>query len=76
MQGVVFEGFKDGRSIGMFTTGPDGTFTIDYADPGTYKFVERHTLAGYELSTQVLEGEHTTDRDLVLTLDVYKRQAY
>ena len=36
MQGVVFEGFKDGRSIGMFTTGPDGTFTIDYADPGTY----------------------------------------
>ena len=33
MQGVVFEGFKDGRSIGMFTTGPDGTFTIDYAAP-------------------------------------------
>lgn len=69
MQGVVFEGFKDGKSIGMFTTGPDGTFTIDYAEPGTYKFVERHTLAGYELSTVVLEGEHTTDRDLVLTLD-------
>ena len=76
MQGVVFEGFKDGRSIGMFTTGPDGTFTIDYADPGTYKFVERHTLAGYELSTQVLEGEHTTDRDLVLTLDNVEQKSF
>ena len=61
MQGVVFEGFKDGRSIGMFTTGPDGTFTIDYADPGTYKFVEKHTLAGYELST-VGAGGRTHDR--------------
>ena len=76
MQGVVFEGFKDGRSIGMFTTGPDGTFTIDYADPGTYKFVEKHTLAGYELSTQVLEGEHTTDRDLVLTLDNVEQKSF
>ena len=76
MQGVVFEGFKDGKSIGMFTTGPDGTFTIDYADPGTYKFVERHTLAGYELSTVVLEGEHTTDRDLVLTLDNVEQKSF
>ena len=76
MQGVVFEGFKDSKSIGMFTTGPDGTFTIDYADPGTYKFVERHTLAGYELSTVVLEGEHTTDRDLVLTLDNVEQKSF
>lgn len=76
MQGVVFEGFKDGKSIGMFTTGPDGTFTIDYAEPGTYKFVERHTLAGYELSTVVLEGEHTTDRDLVLTLDNVEQKSF
>ena len=76
MQGVVFEGFKDGKSIGMFTTGPDGTFTIDYADPGTYKFVERHTLAGYELSTVVLEGEHTTERDLVLTLDNVEQKSF
>lgn len=76
MQGVVFEGFKDGKSIGMFTTGPDGTFIIDYAEPGTYKFVERHTLAGYELSTVVLEGEHTTDRDLVLTLDNVEQKSF
>ena len=76
MQGVVFEGFKDGKSIGMFTTGSDGTFTIDYAEPGTYKFVERHTLAGYELSTVVLEGEHTTDRDLVLTLDNVEQKSF
>ena len=76
MQGVVFEGFKDGKSIGMFTTGPDGTFTIDYAEPGTYKFVERHTLAGYELSTVVLEGEHTTDHDLVLTLDNVEQKSF
>lgn len=76
MQGVVFEGFKDGKSIGMFTTGPDGTFTIHYADPGTYKFVERHTLAGYELSTQVLEAEHTTERDLVLTMDNVEQKSF
>ena len=76
MQDVVFEGFKDGKSIGVFTTGPDGTFTIDYAESGTYKFVERHTLAGYELRTVVLEGEHTTDRDLVLTLDNVEQKSF
>lgn len=76
MQGVVFEGFKDGKTLGMFTTGPDGTFTLHYAAPGSYKFIERHTLAGYELSTVVLEGEHTAERDLVLTLDNVQRKKF
>ena len=76
MQGVVFEGFKDGQSIGMFTTGADGSFVIGYADPGTYKFVERHTLAGYELSTEVLEAEHTALRDLVLTMENTVRKSF
>ena len=46
MQGVVFEAFRDGKSIGFYTTGPDGKFTLHYADNGTYVFYERHTLAG------------------------------
>lgn len=50
MQGVVFEATLDGRSIGYFTTGPDGSFTIPYADSGTYIFREYHTLARYELN--------------------------
>ena len=61
MQGVVFEGFRDGKSIGYFTTGADGKFTIPYADSGTYTFKEYHTLAGYVLNKEPITIEHTTD---------------
>ena len=69
LQGVVFEAFRDGKSIGYFTTGADGTFTISYAEPGTYIFKEYHTLAGYVLSTEPITLEHTTDRNAELVVD-------
>lgn len=69
LQGVVFEGFRDGKSIGYFTTGADGTFTISYAEPGTYTFKEYHTLAGYVLNTEPITLEHTTDRNAELVVD-------
>lgn len=69
LQGVVFEGFRDGKSIAYFTTGADGTFTISYAEPGTYTFKEYHTLAGYVLNTEPITLEHTTDRNAELVVD-------
>lgn len=69
LQGVVFEAFHDGKSIGYFTTGADGTFTISYAEPGTYTFKEYHTLAGYVLNTEPITLEHTTDRNAELVVD-------
>lgn len=69
LQGVVFEAFRDGKSIGYFTTGADGTFTISYAEPGTYTFKEYHTLAGYVLNTEPITLEHTTDRNAELVVD-------
>lgn len=69
LQGVVFQGFKDGKSIGYFTTGPDGKFTISYADSGTYTFREYHTLAGYVLNKEPITIEHTTDGNVDLVVD-------
>lgn len=69
LQGVVFEACRDGKSIGYFTTGADGTFTISYAEPGTYTFKEYHTLAGYVLNTEPITLEHTTDRNAELVVD-------
>lgn len=69
MQGVVFEGFRDGKSIGYFTTGADGKFTIPYADSGTYLFKEYHTLAGYALSREPVVIEHTTDGNVDIVVE-------
>ena len=69
MQGVVFEAFRDGKSIGFYTTGPDGKFTLHYADNGTYVFYERHTLAGYTLSKEPVIIEHTTDGNTDIIID-------
>ena len=69
LQGVVFEGFKDGKSIGYFTTGADGKFTIPYADSGTYTFREYHTLAGYVLNKEPITIEHTTDGNVDIIVD-------
>ena len=69
LQGVVFQGFKDGKSIGYFTTGADGKFTIPYADSGTYTFREYHTLAGYVLNKEPITIEHTTDGNVDLVVD-------
>ena len=69
LQGVVFEGFRDGKSIGYFTTGADGKFTIPYADSGTYTFKEYHTLAGYVLNKEPITIEHTTDGNVDLVVD-------
>lgn len=69
LQGVVFQGFKDGKSIGYFTTGADGKFTISYADSGTYIFKEYHTLAGYVLNKEPITIEHTTDGNVDLVVD-------
>lgn len=69
LQGVVFQGFKDGKSIGYFTTGTDGKFTIPYADSGTYTFKEYHTLAGYVLNKEPITIEHTTDGNVDLVVD-------
>ncbi|MBS6639830.1 MAG: hypothetical protein KH295_02110 [Clostridiaceae bacterium] len=69
MQGVVFEATRDGKSIGYFTTGPDGSFTIPYADSGTYIFKEYHTLAGYELNREPIVIEHTTDGNVDIVVD-------
>ena len=69
LQGVVFQGFKDGKSIGYFTTGADGKFTIPYADSGTYTFREYHTLAGYVLNKEPITIEHTTDGNVDLIVD-------
>ena len=69
LQGVVFQGFKDGKSIGYFTTGADGKFTISYADSGTYTFKEYHTLAGYVLNKEPITIEHTTDGNVDLVVD-------
>ena len=69
LQGVVFEGFRDGKSIGYFTTGADGKFTIFYADSGTYTFREYHTLAGYVLNKEPITIEHTTDGNVDLVVD-------
>lgn len=69
LQGVVFQGFKDGKSIGYFTTGADGKFTISYADSGTYTFKEYHTLAGYVLNKEPVTIEHTTDGNVDIIVD-------
>lgn len=69
MQGVVFEATRDGKSIGYFTTGPDGSFTIPYADSGTYIFKEHHTLAGYELNREPIVIENTTDGNVDIVVD-------
>lgn len=69
LQGVVFQGFKDGKSIGYFTTGADGKFTIPYADSGTYTFREYHTLAGYVLNKEPITIEHTTDGNVDIIVD-------
>lgn len=69
LQGVVFQGYKDGKSIGYFTTGADGKFTISYADSGTYTFKEYHTLAGYVLNKEPITIEHTTDGNVDLVVD-------
>lgn len=69
LQGVVFQGFKDGKSIGYFTTGADGKFTIPYADSGTYTFKEYHTLAGYVLNKEPITIEHTTNGNVDLVVD-------
>lgn len=69
LQGVVFEGFRDGKSIGYFTTGADGKFTIPYAPNGTYIFKEYHTLAGYELNREPIVIEHTTDGNSDIVVD-------
>ena len=69
LQGVVFEGFRDGKSIGYFTTGTDGKFTIPYADSGTYTFKEYHTLAGYVLNKEPITIEHTTDGNVDIIVD-------
>lgn len=69
LQGVVFQGFKDGKSIGYFTTGADGKFTIPYADSGTYTFKEYHTLAGYVLNKEPITIEHTTDGNVDIIID-------
>ena len=69
LQGVVFQGYKDGKSIGYFTTGADGKFTIPYADSGTYTFREYHTLAGYVLNKEPITIEHTTDGNVDLVVD-------
>ena len=69
LQGVVFQGFKDGKSIGYFTTGADGKFTIPYADSGTYTFKEYHTLAGYVLNKEPITIEHTTDGNVDIFVD-------
>lgn len=69
LQGVVFQGFKDGKSIGYFTTGADGKFTISYADSGTYTFKEYHTLAGYVLNKEPITIEHTTDGNVDIIVD-------
>ena len=69
LQGVVFEGFRDGKSIGYFTTGADGKFTIPYADSGTYTFKEYHTLAGYVLNKEPITIEHTTDGNVDIIVD-------
>ena len=74
MQGVVFEATLDGRSIGYFTTGPDGSFTIPYADSGTYIFREYHTLAGYELNREPIVIEHTTDGNVDIIVDNEERK--
>lgn len=69
LQGVVFQGYKDGKSIGYFTTGADGKFTIPYAGSGTYTFKEYHTLAGYVLNKEPITIEHTTDGNVDLVVD-------
>ena len=69
LQGVVFQVFKDGKSIGYFTTGADGKFTISYADSGTYTFREYHTLAGYVLNKEPITIEHTTDGNVDIIVD-------
>lgn len=69
LQGVVFQGFKDGKSIGYFTTGADGKFTISYADSGTYTFKEYHTLAGYVLNKEPITIEHTTNGNVDIIID-------
>ena len=69
MQGVVFEAFRDGKSIGFYTTGPDGKFTLPYADNGTYVFYERHTLAGYTLGKEPIIIEHTIDGNTDIIID-------
>ena len=69
MQGVVFEAFRDGKSIGFYTTGADGKFTLPYAENGTYVFREYHTLAGYVLSKDPIIIEHTTDGNTDIIID-------
>ena len=69
IEGVTFAIYKDGKSIGYFTTGADGKFTIPYADSGTYTFKEYHTLAGYVLNKEPITIEHTTDGNVDIIID-------
>lgn len=69
IQGVVFEATRDGKSMGYFTTGPDGSFTIPYAESGTYIFKEYHTLVSHELNREPVVIEHTTDGNVDIVVD-------
>ena len=48
------------------------SFTIPYADSGTYIFKEYHTLAGYELNREPIVIEHTTDGNVDIVVIMWK----
>jgi len=74
MAGVVFEIFLNNQSIGTRTTDANGEIRLPYADPGSYRFEERHTLAGYQLSRTPINVEQTADRSIEVTASNIQRK--
>ncbi len=66
LEGVIFEIFRDNESLGEYETNEKGEIVIKYAPPGSYRAVERYTLAEYILNEESKTIEHTLDKESVL----------